>query len=271
MAQPASDSNAPLVVITATDPAQTDDPALTLRKQELYAEAIARNGGRSATLHVSTPAAERERLLAVMDGLLLSGGSGDIDPALYGETPAGARDMDRGRDDMELGAWQAAERRSIPVLGICRGHQIINVFCGGSLIQDVPSHAGTAYGRGTAMTHDLDIEPDSTLARAIAERAPDGFTGTEAGDTQLHLEVNSFHHQAVDAARLASNLRAVAWAHSEAGRLVEGFEMDGERWVVGVQCHPERLESTPQEMEGLWADFIQAVEAARAERDEQAN
>jgi gamma-glutamyl-gamma-aminobutyrate hydrolase PuuD len=260
---------APLVVITVTDPAQTDDPALTLRKQELYAEAIARNGGDPVTLHVNTPPAERERLLAAMDGLLLSGGAGDIDPALYGEAPNGAHDVDRARDDMELEAWRAAERRSIPVLGICRGHQLINVFCGGSLIQDVPSHAGTPYGRGAALTHDLDIDPDSTLARAIAERAPDGFAATEAGDTMFHLEVNSFHHQAIDAARLAASLRAVAWAHnSEVGRLVEGFEMRGERWVVGVQCHPERLDSTPQEMEGLWADFIQAIEAARAKRSE---
>ena len=96
-----ADPSAPLIVITVTDPAQTNDPALTLRKQELYAEAIARHGGRAVAFHVNTPPAERERLLAEMDGLLLSGGAGDIDPALYGETPNGAHDIDQARDAME--------------------------------------------------------------------------------------------------------------------------------------------------------------------------
>jgi putative glutamine amidotransferase len=257
--------DAPLIVITVADPARKADPTLAARKNELYAEAIERHGGRPALLHTGTPAPERERLLAEMDGLLLSGGA-DIDPALYGGTPDGSTDVDRARDDMELEAWRVAGRREIPVLGICRGFQAINVFMGGSVIQDVPSHAGTPYGSGPAMTHDLDIQPDSILARAIAEAAPDGFAATEEADTMLELGVNSYHHQAVDAPRLARGLRAVAWAHSEAGRLVEGFEAPGERWIVAVQCHPERTESTPEEFEGLWADFIQAVEAARAAR-----
>jgi gamma-glutamyl-gamma-aminobutyrate hydrolase PuuD len=257
---------APLIVVTVADPAQSDDPALALRKQQLYEDAVARHGGNPVTLHVNTPADEKARLLARMDGLLFTGGAGDIDPELYGETPNGARNVDRPRDAMELEAWRAAERRWIPVLGICRGHQLINVFSGGSLIQDVPSHAGTPYGHGEAMTHDLDVDPDSRLARAIAEAAPDGFAATESSDTILELAVNSFHHQAVDESRLAPGLRAVAWAHSEAGRLVEGLESREERWVVGVQCHPERPESTPPELDGLWADFIQAVEEARAKR-----
>jgi putative glutamine amidotransferase len=260
-----AEGDRPLIVITVADPATKADPALAARKNELYAEAIERHGGRPALLHTGIPAPERERLLAEMDGLLLSGGS-DVDPALYGETPNGATDLDRPRDDMELEAWRVAGRREIPVLGICRGFQAINVFMGGGVIQDVPSHAGTPYGSGPAMTHELEIQPDSILARAIAEAAPDGFAGTEEADTMLELGVNSFHHQGVDASRLARGLRAVAWAHSEAGRLVEGFEAQGDRWIVGVQCHPERTDSTPEEFEGLWADFIQAVEAARAAR-----
>ena len=257
--------DSPRVVVTVADAAADPDPAARASRNALYADGVRRHGGRPLLLDASVPPAERDDALATMDGLLLSGGA-DIDPALYGELPDGTQEPDRQRDDMELEAWRMAEKRAIPVLGICRGFQAVNVFCGGSLLQDVPSHAGTPYGSGTALTHDLDIDPDSILARAIAERAPDGFAGTEAGDTILHLAVNSFHHQAVDQLRLAKTLRAVAWAHSEVGRLVEGFELRDERWVVGVQCHPERLESTPQELEGLWADFIQAAEAARAER-----
>lgn len=255
----------PLIVITVADPKLTDDPAFATHKNELYAAAIARHGGAPALLNVSTPPQERDRLLGTMDGLLLSGGA-DIDPALYGEQPNGARGIDRARDALELAAWQEAQQRVLPVLGICRGMQAINVFSGGSLIQDVPSHAGTPYGRGPAHTHDLDMDPDSRLARAVAEAAPDGFSGTDTEDTMLELAVNSFHHQAVDASRLGKGLRAVAWASSEAGRLVEGLEGRDGRWVVGIQCHPERIESTPEELDGLWADFLQAVEAARAER-----
>jgi gamma-glutamyl-gamma-aminobutyrate hydrolase PuuD len=75
----------------------------------------------------------------------------------------------------------------------------------------------------------------------------------------LELEVNTYHHQAVRHDALAPGLRPVAWSDSEVGRLVEGLEGVGGRWLVGVQCHPERTESTPEEFAGLWVDFVQAA------------
>jgi len=257
-------SSAPLIVITVSDPARTNDPDLAAHKNELYATEIARHGGTPALLDVATPPQERDRLLAEMDGLLLSGGV-DIDPALYGEPASGADEIDRPRDELELAAWREAERRLLPVFGICRGFQAINVFSGGKLLADVPDHAGTPYGTGPAHTHDLEIEPDSRLGRAVAGASPDGLAAEDPDDAALQLQVNSFHHQAVSLEGLAPGLRPSGWAYSEAGRLVEGLESRGGRWILGLQCHPERTESTPDELEGVWVDFIVAAVAARTQ------
>ena len=152
----------------------------------------------------------------------------------------------------------------MPVFGICRGLQAINVFSGGSLLQDVPSHAGIPYGQGPAHVHNMEIDPDSRLARALAEGSPEGLATTDADDDTIELVVNTYHHQAVVHDRLAPGLRAVGWAASEAGRLVEALESCDGRWIVAVQCHPERTESTPDEFEGVWAPFVRAArDAAR--------
>jgi gamma-glutamyl-gamma-aminobutyrate hydrolase PuuD len=256
-------ASSPLIVITAADPSRAVDPSLAERKNQLYAEAISRHGGTPVLLSPATPVTERDRLLRTMDGLLLSGGP-DLDPTLYGGTPGGAKAPDTDRDRLDRVAWQAAEQRPLPVLGICRGMQAINVFSGGSLIQDVSSHAGTPYGQGEAEMHDLDVEPQSKLGRAIAAAAPDGLAAGDATDPLLELQVNTYHHQAIGAEQLAQTLRAVAWAPSEAGRLVEGFEGRGERWLVGIQCHPERTESTPEELEGLFTAFVRAAQSRAA-------
>jgi putative glutamine amidotransferase len=254
----------PLIVLIVADPARSHDPALSLRKRELYADAVRRHGGEPAPVSTVTPAAERDRLLAGMAGLLLTGGA-DVDPGLYHEALSGAQDVDPARDELEQVAWRAAERRSVPIFGICRGLQAINVFAGGSLLQDVPSHAGLPYGEGPAHTHNLEVDPDSRLGRALAEGSPEGLAATDEEDATIELTVNTYHHQAVDHLRLAPGLRAVGWAASEAGRLVEALESRDGRWIVGVQCHPERTESTPSEFEGLWEAFVRTARETAAE------
>jgi gamma-glutamyl-gamma-aminobutyrate hydrolase PuuD len=255
----------PLIVITVGDPAQSSDPALAVRKNELYAAGITGHGGNPVVVHAGTPAPERARLLAAMDGLLLAGGA-DIDPAVYGEAVDGARDMDAARDELELAAWREAERRSLPVFGICRGLQAINVFAGGTLLQDVPDHAGTPYGSGPAHTHDLEIDPATRLGRAVAAASPNGLAAEDEDDAALELQVNTFHHQAVSMKGLAPGLRASAWSYSQAGRLVEGLESRDGRWIAALQCHPERTDSTPEELDGIWSDFVLAAVAARTAR-----
>jgi gamma-glutamyl-gamma-aminobutyrate hydrolase PuuD len=251
-------------VITVGNATATHDPTLSLRKSELYAAAIRRHGGNPILVDASASTAERDRLFGEMAGLLLAGGS-DMDPALYHDAPAGASDVDPARDELEAGAWQASQRRAVPVLGICRGLQAINVFSGGSLLQDVPDHAGTPYGQGPAKTHDMEIDPDSRLGRAVAASSPEGLAATDDEDSSIELTVNTYHHQAVDRTRLAPDLRAVGWAASKSGRLIEGLESRDDRWIVAVQCHPERTESTPDEFEGLWEAFVHAARDAMAE------
>ena len=248
---------APRIVVTAGDPALAHDPDLARRKTALYADAVRRHGAEPVVVNGLMSPADREAALAGMAGLLLTGGA-DLDPGLYGEALAGSVDVDRDRDALELAAWQAAESRGLPVLGICRGFQAINVFAGGSLIQDVPDHAGTSYGEGPAATHNLEIDPDSRFGRALAAGAAEGLAATDEDDTSIELTVNTFHHQAVSHDRLSPVLRAVGWAASSAGRIVEAAESRDSRWVVGVQCHPERTDSTPDEFEGLFDAFVRA-------------
>jgi len=250
----------PLIVIAVADPQLKENPELAAHKNELYAAGVRRHGGTPALLHSSVPLDERKRLLGAMAGLLLSGGA-DLEPALYGEMPQGAAGMDPVRDELELEAWREADRRSVPVLGICRGLQVINVFLGGSLLQDVPSHAGTSYGQGPAQLHRIEIDRETILGRSLGGRAGASGAGTAgtADQGRLALTVNTFHHQAVREDLLATTLRPTAWADSEFGRLVEGFEGTGDRWLVAVQCHPERLDSTPADFERLWAAFVAAA------------
>ena len=237
------DDVAPLIVLTVADIRRSSDPELSARKNARYAEAVVRHGGRPLLLDGTASEIERSSAFEAMDGLLLTGGT-DIDPARYGRPNTGSVDVEPDRDALEADAWAAAQIRDVPVLGICRGFQAINVFAGGSLIQDVPGHAGPGWGTGPARMHPIRIERDGLLARALG-------SGSEP--------VNTYHHQGVTAADLAPGLRATAWAESPVGDIVEALELPGDRFVVGVQCHPERTEFSPPGFERLWSAFVDAA------------
>jgi gamma-glutamyl-gamma-aminobutyrate hydrolase PuuD len=164
-------------------------------------------------------------LLDRLDGLVLTGGV-DVAPELYGETPhPSVSAVNAERDLFETTILRNALARDLPVLGICRGLQLLNVVRGGSLIQDIPSETASAISHDPpgqardAIAHSVEIVPGTVLS---------GLLG--AGS----LEVNSFHHQA--AARLGSGLTVSA--RSEDG-IVEGIEISGARFVLAVQWHPE--------------------------------
>ncbi|HLZ94106.1 MAG TPA: gamma-glutamyl-gamma-aminobutyrate hydrolase family protein [Candidatus Dormibacteraeota bacterium] len=157
--------------------------------------------------------------LPAVDGLLLPGGW-DVDPSLYGE----AKDekvgpIDRELDDTELRLFAEARERELPVLGICRGQQVINVAMGGSLVQHLEGHEVREHGR-SHLAHTIEVDPDSELGRAARDH---------------QIRVNTFHHQAIKA--LAPGLQQTA--HAEDGT-VEGVESD-DGLIVAVQCHPEEL------------------------------
>lgn len=248
-------SSTPRVLLTVAAPARSSNPEIAERKNRLYADAVRRHGGEPIALDTTATDAERRAAFASMDGLLLSGGA-DIDPARYGRPSDGSVATEPERDELEAAAWSAADARGLPVLGVCRGFQALNVFLGGRLVQDVRGHIGKSFGQGAAMTHPLRVVAGTRLARIL-------FPTNVGGG---RIEVNSYHHQAVRTADLAPALVANAFATSGAGELVEGAETRGGRFVIGIQCHPERQDSTPPAFERLFRVFVDACRGAATER-----
>jgi gamma-glutamyl-gamma-aminobutyrate hydrolase PuuD len=196
---------------------------------------------------LSTPDAAAAVLDSVA-GLVLTGG-GDIDPARYGEKRhEKVHSINAARDATEAALIKEAQRRGTPVLAICRGIQMLNVALGGTLVQDIPSQCETDISHDeesarTSRTHDVSVEPDSLIAKAI---------GTE------HLTVNSFHHQSVK--RVADGMRVTA--RSPDG-IIEGLESTDESWwVMAVQWHPEEMTDSPEPWDrGLFQAFARKLEA----------
>ncbi len=196
-----------------------------------YTESILNAGGTPLLIPLvgetqEQVAAHVERYSGCYDGLLLPGGE-DVDPARYNTAPhAKTQAPAPARDALELALFAAAVSRRIPILGICRGLQLINVARGGSLIQDIPSCLPEAGPHNTddwhARTHEVALTPNSTLQRIY---------GTQT------LKVNSLHHQAAE--RLGSGLRAVA--HSSADAVIEAVEDPDYPFLIAVQWHPEVL------------------------------
>ena len=244
---PPAAGRTPRIVVTLAVAAASPDPALAARKNALYVDAVMRHGASAVPLDASSPASERAGAFASMDGLLVSGGP-DVGPALYGQAPAGAVDIDAARDELELAALAVADARGVPVLGICRGLQMLNIHAGGSLLQHVDGHAGPAWSLGPAVTHPLRLVPGSRLGRIL--------NPTNVGGAVL--TVNSYHHQAVRLADLAPTFVPAAFSPSPAGDLVEAFEAPSGPFRMAVQCHPERGESTPRSFERLFAFFVDA-------------
>ncbi|HKG58070.1 MAG TPA: gamma-glutamyl-gamma-aminobutyrate hydrolase family protein [Candidatus Limnocylindrales bacterium] len=246
----------PRVVVTVAVPGRQSEPDVAERKNELYAAAIRRHDGEPIVIDAGTDERTRRDAFAAMDGLLLTGGA-DVDPSRYGATVQGATGMEPERDALEAAAFQAAEDKALPILGICRGLQALNVFCGGKLIQDVPGHAGPSWGRGNPLRHPLRIAPGTRLARIL-------FPTNARGGV---IEVNSYHHQGIRVADLAPTLVPNAFATSSVGELVEGVETRSGRFVVGLQCHPERQDSTPEAFERVFRVFVDACRGTVVERD----
>ena len=235
----------PRILVTLTAAAVHPRPERVAQRSALYLAAVRRHGGEPIAVDSTSSGAVVADALSTMHGLLLTGG-GDIDPRRYGQSNQGSDEVDLARDELEARAWQTATERGLPVLGICRGLQAINVFSGGSLLQHVDGHVGASYGDGPPATHPIDVVPGTRLGQLLEPGAE-------------RLVVNAYHHQGILADDLAPGLVAAAWADSSAGPLVEGLEAPGSRFVVGLQCHPERQESTPAAFERVFAAFIAAA------------
>jgi putative glutamine amidotransferase len=197
-----------------------------------YLRAVERAGG----LPVVLPPLELDRIAPLLDrlsGVLLSGGP-DLDPAGYGRAAdPELGDIEPRLDLFEVQLAREADARGLPILGICRGAQALNVARGGTLHQHLPDVTdGSIVHRqrqpGTEVTHEVRVAPRSGLAAVVDAR---------------RIAVNSFHHQSVD--RLGSRLRAVAWADDG---VIEGVEGWGKSLLLGVQWHAETLVDNPAQL-----------------------
>ncbi len=207
-----------------------------------YVQSITDAGGLPWPIPVSNEP-DQGAYLDGLDGLLLTGGS-DLWPRLYGEDPRPEVTFcDTNRDRWELGLVLEARKRGIPVLGICRGHQLLNVALGGTLWQDLPSQKTGTMG------HSSDNLPLDELWHSIRLTPGPSRLKTIFGCEELL--VNSFHHQGIK--ELAIGLVATAFS---ADGLIEAVEDPAVPFFVGVQFHPESLTKRYPEFLGLFRQFV---------------
>ena len=235
------------------------DPAWVSANTQNYLNILADYGAKALILAPDTPVRlagdrlfspdEAGRLpapvLDYLDGVIFSGG-GDVDPRYFGEPLDGAdpNSIDHPRDELELNLGRAALQQDMPIFAICRGCQVLNVAAGGKLVQHFDRHRAKP-GDGTY--HRVDFLPSSRLRQIVGQPA---------------LQVNTYHHQGVDQATLAP-LFAPAGVADEDTWLIEAYESQGHRWVVGVQWHPERIFELEDGHRRLWESFLQACAERR--------
>lgn len=220
-----------------------------------YSTAITHAGGIPLilpTIYVGAglkPAPTLNELLDSVDGLLFTGGE-DIHPSFYGEVPqerCGEIDQDRDRFEIELA--ERALNRKLPILGICRGIQLLNVVMGGSLYQDLSYRPGTAEDhhapeeRRYELIHKVRLIPGSRLYQILGS---------------FEFEVTSTHHQMIK--DLASSLKVSAVASDG---VIEGVEAEEYPFLLAVQWHPERMLRRSPEQLSLFKAFVEAASRPR--------
>ena len=237
----------PLIGITAMSVGNSTDGRDLQAVRPTYLRAIEAAGGIPFIIYLSDDLEAIRHLYHLCAGILLPGGD-DVDPAYYDEAPhPRLGNVDRQRDAVEIALtrWARADRK--PLLGICRGLQVINVALGGSLYQDIPAQLDTSIDHRansrtrawTELTHTLTIRPDSRLAAILQT---------------THIGCNTMHHQAIK--QLAPGLQITA--HAPDG-IIEAFETTDGHYLMAVQCHPEHLwDSSEPRWRALFTDFVSA-------------
>ncbi len=205
-----------------------------------------KRGGEDVDIALLSSTLQNQRLLSQCDALVLSGG-GDVHPRFYAmpDSIGGCKDVDEARDQFELDLVERARTHRMPILGICRGSQLLNVALGGTLIMDIEKAGFRDHRIGDAVQqlHPVSVDRGSYLASVL---------GTLKGDA------NTFHHQAID--RPGLGLRISARAHDG---IAEGIELErpaGLPFLLGVQWHPERIRDVNSPFSRLLLErFIEEV------------
>lgn len=214
-----------------------------------YTHAVTLAGGVPVVISSTLDQNTLRVLYDQLDGILLSGG-GDVHPSQYGSkqiSPFTDR-IDNARDHVEIQLVRWAVEDDKPLLAICRGHQVLNVALGGTLIQDIREEVPRALRHDSPderwfdhILHDVILESDTPLSAALKI----------SGEI---MPVNSLHHQALG--RIAPGLEVAARAPDD---IIEGVTMPERRFIIGVQWHPEALVDDRQPMLNLFKSFIESA------------
>ncbi len=222
------------------------------QKLDYYFEAVRKAGAEPVEVSLQQPPEQLQRQLSGLDAFVLPGSPADVDPARYGAAKhPKTKELDENRDSTDIAILDHAFKTAKPVLAICYGCQLLNVYLRGSLIQDLRAE------RPQSITHgSTDLPPGASTSKGDVQH-----TASFSKDARLarlseaaEATINSSHHQAID--KPGKNLRVTA--HASDGT-IEGVEWtDDSNWVVGVQWHPERMVGDAFS-ERLFSDFIAAA------------
>lgn len=212
---------------------------------DAYSQAVLNCGGAPLLVPISQNRHSLSAVCRTLDGVILSGGP-DINPRFYGSEPHhGLKDVDEAQDEMEIELTRQALTAGVPILGICRGLQVLNVAMGGNLYQDIPQQVAAAINHcpradRSIATHNVQIESGTRLHAILKRRA---------------LWVNSKHHQAVKEPAPGLVVSAVA-----SDGIVEALEDPRQRFVLAIQWHPEGMWHKDLSAKRLFKALITAAE-----------
>jgi len=224
------------------------DPEYAERALPQYEEAVAMAGGEPTRIPLDQTPAEVMKLIERCDAVLLPGSKADVDPAKYeaARQPETAP-PDPKRDTVDELLLQDAYNMRKPVLGICYGLQILNVYRSGTLLQHIESKINHEAGRKVPLAHKIEVDPSSKLGEIIAEASG-----------KLEIPVNSSHHQSADV--VGDGLRVVA--RSPEDGIVEALEgTSPDHFVLAVQWHPERSVKDDEPSRAIFRALIEAAGA----------